>query len=141
MKCPACGLPLVVVERHGIEVDWCASPMCRGIWFDAGELDLLAEEAGHDLSPESLAHPATRVRERRRRCPRCRKRMEKARVGSPGEEGVIVDRCREHGLWLDAGELGELMRALGGAEHGARVSSFLGESFAHAGARTPGEPG
>ena len=139
MKCPACGQPLIVVERDGIEVDWCASPQCRGLWFDAGELDLLAEEAGHDISPESLAHPAPDVRERPRRCPRCRKRMEKARVGAPGDEAVIVDRCRAHGVWLDAGELGAVMRLLGEADKGARVSSFLGESFAHAASRTSGE--
>ncbi len=136
MKCPACGQPLVVVERHGIEVDWCPSPRCRGIWFDAGELDLLAEEAGRHLSPESLAHPAPEVRERPRRCPRCRKRMEKARVGA-GNDEVVIDRCRRHGIWFDAGEVGELMRALGGAADGAEIQSFLGESFAHAGARAP----
>jgi len=124
-----------VVERHGIEVDWCASPRCRGLWFDAGELNLLAEEAGHDLSPESLAHPAPDVRERPRRCPRCRKRMEKARIGAPGEQGVIVDRCRAHGLWLDAGELAAVMEVLGGAAEGATVRSFLGESFEHVSAQ------
>lgn len=134
MKCPACGQPLVVVERHGIEADWCPSPECRGLWFDAGELDLLAEEAGRHISPENLTHPAPDVRERARRCPRCRKRMQKARIGGPGGK-TVIDRCPRHGLWFDAGELGEVMRALGGAAEGAPVASFLGESFAHAGAK------
>lgn len=133
MKCPACSQALVVVERESIEVDWC--PRCRGIWFDAGELELLAEKAGRDLAPGALGQVAdAAVRERRRRCPRCRRKMTKMEL--PGDGPVIVDRCAEHGIWFDAGELGSMMRSLADQrEPSAHVVTFLGETFRHASAR------
>ena len=41
MKCPACNLDLAMVNREGVEIDYC--PKCRGIWLDRGELDKLIE--------------------------------------------------------------------------------------------------
>lgn len=42
MKCPKCGADLAVEEYHGIEIDRCTE--CHGIWFDAGEAELLTEK-------------------------------------------------------------------------------------------------
>lgn len=42
MKCPKCGADLVVETYQGIQVDRC--PECHGIWFDAGEAELLTEK-------------------------------------------------------------------------------------------------
>jgi uncharacterized protein len=42
MKCPKCGANLTVEEYHGVEIDRC--PDCKGIWFDAGEAELLIEK-------------------------------------------------------------------------------------------------
>lgn len=42
MKCPKCGADLTVEEYHGIEIDRCSE--CQGIWFDAGEAELLIEK-------------------------------------------------------------------------------------------------
>lgn len=129
MRCPACKHELVVVEREGIEVDWCAQ--CHGIWFDAGELELLAEKAGMNLAPGMIGE-ASKSAEARRRCPRCRRKMEKASPTSGAS--LLLDRCPRHGLWFDAGELGALMRGLEGHAAGAAVLGFLGETFVHAGA-------
>lgn len=126
MKCPVCKNPLVVVERESIEVDWC--PGCHGVWFDAGELELLAEKAGRRLDPGMIGRPAGRVREAKRRCPRCRRRMEK--VAPAGDVGPLLDRCKAHGLWFDAGELGLLMQQLEGQSDEAAVVNFLNETFA-----------
>ena len=52
MRCPECRIPLVVVEREGIEIDWCLE--CRGMWFDEGELELLGEKAGRTVEVEDL---------------------------------------------------------------------------------------
>ncbi len=128
MRCPACKAPLVVVERESIEVDWC--PACRGVWFDAGELDVLAAKAGKRLEPGLIGEASPDAGEARRRCPRCRRKMKKAAVGGP--QTLLLDRCMEHGLWFDAGELGTLMDRLsncGGEE--AVVAEFLGETFHH----------
>lgn len=131
MRCPACRHELVVVEREGIEVDWCAQ--CHGVWFDAGEIELLAEKAGRRLDPGLIGTPSDAVGERRRRCPRCRRRMEK--VSPVHEEGLLLDRCSKHGLWFDSGELGALMRGLDAGSAGGTVIGFLGETFTHSGAR------
>ncbi|MGH8161011.1 MAG: zf-TFIIB domain-containing protein, partial [Gammaproteobacteria bacterium] len=74
MKCPVCKTSLVVVERESIEVDWC--PTCRGIWFDVGELDILAAKAGKRIAPREFGTSAA-TDEARRRCPRCRHKMDK----------------------------------------------------------------
>ena len=42
MKCPKCGDDLHVEEYHGVEIDRCSA--CNGIWFDAGEAELLTEK-------------------------------------------------------------------------------------------------
>jgi len=39
MVCPLCAGELKVVERQGIELDYC--PDCGGIWLDQGELSEL----------------------------------------------------------------------------------------------------
>jgi hypothetical protein len=39
MKCPKCGADLKEEELGPVKVDKC--PDCNGIWFDAGELDML----------------------------------------------------------------------------------------------------
>ena len=52
MECPVCRIALVVVEREGIELDWCVT--CRGLWFDEGELELLAEKTGQAIDPADL---------------------------------------------------------------------------------------
>lgn len=125
MKCPACKDPLVVVERESIEVDWC--PACHGVWFDAGELELLADKAGKTLEPGMIGTPAGEVEEALRRCPRCRHKMEK--VAPANDDDLLLDRCTKHGLWFDAGELGLLMQRLAGQSDGAAIVGFLNETF------------
>lgn len=141
MRCPACQEPLVVVEREGIEVDWCAA--CGGIWFDAGELELLAEVAQCRLElafaePPGTA-PATPAAPSSRRCPRCTRRLEERPLAL--EPPIAIDFCpRGHGLWFDRGELGGLVRSLPRlAERtpAREVANFLGEVFR---AETPGAP-
>lgn len=41
------------------------------------------------------------------RCPDCHKTMNRQAFGRIS--GVIVDVCREHGVWFDAGELAEVL--------------------------------
>ena len=43
MQCPACQVTLQIVDRQGIEVDYC--PKCRGIWLDRGELEKLMDRS------------------------------------------------------------------------------------------------
>lgn len=43
LKCPVDGETLQMMERQGVEIDYC--PICRGVWLDRGELDKLIERS------------------------------------------------------------------------------------------------
>lgn len=135
MDCPVCTEALLVVEREGIEVDWCLS--CKGLWFDEGELELLAEKCGRQLEVEDLGQPPeTQSSEKLRRCPRCDRKMEKVLAGPT--DLVLVDRCRSHGFWLDRGELGKIIGQLAQARRADEtyIARFLGETFESAAGKT-----
>ena len=63
MDCPVCKVPMVVLEWDAVEVDFCTG--CRGIWLDAGEIELLygdAEACAAFLSAfNSIARPLGRT--------------------------------------------------------------------------------
>ena len=44
MQCPVCHIDLQMMERQGIEIDYC--PRCRGVWLDRGELDKIIQRSG-----------------------------------------------------------------------------------------------
>lgn len=44
MHCPKCGGDLHEEAYHGVNVDRCGD--CRGVWFDAGEVEGLVEKDG-----------------------------------------------------------------------------------------------
>jgi uncharacterized protein len=46
MKCPKCGLDLHTLDEGKVQVDSCFN--CKGVWLDAGELEKLKAEAGHE---------------------------------------------------------------------------------------------
>ena len=135
MKCPACSNLMIVVEHENIELDYCTD--CSGVWFDAGELELLLETMeleGSSLSLDSiLTSPEAKSSEKKRKCPICRQKMKKATVGHEPE--VLIDACqRGDGLWFDKGEVGQLITQLsdkpsGESDSQGRVITFLGEVF------------
>ena len=134
MRCPACKGVVVVVEYEKIELDYCTQ--CAGVWFDAGELELLTERLSLDgtgLRPEEIsALPEKHVREKHRRCAICARRMKKVVLGTDPE--VIVDVCTVgDGIWFDGGEVTQLLGQLRcrAAPYGSegRVINFLGEVF------------
>ncbi len=113
MECPNCSSHLATLELVDIELDYCFS--CRGIWLDRGETERLIRIAGgKDIILKSPA--SIRSGERTRKCPVCRKSMEKVRTGKPGH--ILIDRCRAHGIWTDAGELNRMLE-LSCSEHQA----------------------
>ena len=73
--------------------------------------------------------PIREVAEATRRCPICRKKMQKALIGKEPE--VLIDSCRKgHGLWFDGGELAQVIQQLLDAPGASgKVVSFLGETF------------
>lgn len=129
MNCPVCKVPLIAVERDQIEVDYCIS--CRGIWFDRGELELLAERLGVSTEAIMQALRPASTPEKPRPCPRCGKKMTKEELTAR----VIIDHCPAgEGMWFDARELGLLLDHAAKGRDSLPVVSFLGEMF---GSRRP----
>lgn len=108
MDCPVCKSAMIVLELDEVEVDYCTD--CRGVWLDSGELELLLEDAAKAQDVlQSFA--AAKTTETPRKCPICRKKMEKVHVGSHGDKPQLIDRCgKSHGLWFDAGELEKILK-------------------------------
>ena len=49
MQCPFDASTLQVVNRSGVEIDWC--PSCKGVWLERGELDKLIDQVGATVTP------------------------------------------------------------------------------------------
>lgn len=114
--CPRCHKPLQTVDLHlegRFMIERC--PTCLGLFFDPGELDALLDKAVanvHAVDSQRLSE----VQGARRRhefpvryidCPVCRRLMNRVNFGP--RSGVIADVCREHGMWLDGGELRQIL--------------------------------
>jgi Zn-finger nucleic acid-binding protein len=135
MICPACKSDMIVVEHHKIELDYCTK--CRGVWFDAGELELLLDSAGLESPAQLLASLAgsaeAKSAEKKRRCPICGQKMKKTVIGQEPE--ILIDVCRRgNGLWFDGGELDLLVGQLKGEKSEKttprqEVLAFLQEVF------------
>jgi Zn-finger nucleic acid-binding protein len=125
VDCPVCREPLIVAERGGIELDVCL--WCHGLWFDAGELELLSEKLGRDLTVKEGSLERVPTSEKPRPCPRCDKPMDKVVFGTAAR--VLLDRCAVHGLWFDHGEMGALIRQLAEkpGSHAEAVLRYRGE--------------
>jgi len=126
---------MIVVEHHKIELDYCTS--CRGVWFDAGELELLLESAGLEGVEPLLAGLASSTeadsKEKKRKCPICIRKMKKVLVGQKPE--ILLDICPQgDGIWFDGGELAQMVGQLAG-KAGEKTSpqqeilAFLQEVF------------
>lgn len=117
LKCPRCREDMQALLLGRTFAHECAQ--CGGLWLDPGSLQTLAnarEETAGVVSvlaariPLSTAAPDV---VRYVPCPRCEKLMNRSNFAR--SSGVILDVCKEHGVWLDRGEL---QRVLGFIESG-----------------------
>ncbi len=94
------------VEYEGTEIDRCT--ICNGIWFDAGEIDILRDKqaaAAIDTGDASTGKQSNAID--RYQCPRCSGDM--ARVVDPQQTHIWYETCGScAGSFLDAGELRDL---------------------------------
>jgi Zn-finger nucleic acid-binding protein len=117
--CPRCRILLQTVDlRLGEKFLIERCDRCLGLFFDPGELEALLEKTVtnvHAIDPQRLQevqnvkrsheYPVTYID-----CPVCRRLMNRVNFGS--RSGVIADQCRDHGMWLDGGELRQIMEWL-----------------------------
>ena len=113
--CPRCntGLQTIDLKLDGtFLIERCDG--CLGLFFDPGELEALLEATVKNVftidrgqldrlnsTPGGSDYGVVYVK-----CPFCSQFMNRVNFGA--KSGVIVDRCREHGVWLDGGELRHL---------------------------------
>ena len=106
--CPRCEVPM-----HGKslgEFSLIECPECTGVFIPHETFEMMQERrdgAILDTRHSGRATPSMEAQIRYVRCPVCRKMMNRenfARIS-----GVIIDSCRDHGLWFDAGEIVRIM--------------------------------
>lgn len=96
------------VEADGVEVDRCTR--CGGIWFDAGELDWLAQsEIADAIDVGAAADGRTMNEVTEIDCPRCGRPTK--HIADRHKPQIRYEVCLGcEGAFLDAGEFRELAR-------------------------------
>ncbi len=111
MLCPVDNSEMIVVEYKNIEMDYCTH--CRGVWFDAGELELLLDALGIGRYQQFLeAVLPGSAAGRSLRCPLCRRRLKEASIVKEPQQ-ILIDACPQgDGVWFDGGEVHELVKCI-----------------------------
>jgi PAT family beta-lactamase induction signal transducer AmpG len=106
MRCPKCRADMEQIDYDGTEVDRCT--ICSGIWFDAGEIEVLKDKqaaAAIDTGDAKTGKQSNAIDSYQ--CPRCSGAMVK--VVDPKQTHIWYETCSScHGSYLDAGELRDL---------------------------------
>lgn len=113
--CPRCSIALKTIDldiNGRFLIERCDE--CLGLFFDPNELESLLEATVANVftinrsrldninnTAKSSGYGVSYIK-----CPACRKIMNRVNFGT--KSGVIVDRCKDHGVWLDGGELRHL---------------------------------
>jgi len=113
LACPICHNAMPQTKRDGVTIDVCFK---HGIWLDKSELLTLTEAERHRNHGlfANLFSDAFRTEmvpgvdpDRVLQCPQCHKDMVVDKY-----QGVHLDWCHEHGIFLDNGELEAMLNNL-----------------------------
>ena len=108
-KCPGCKGDLQHIAVGAMSMLECGA--CDGIWVDADVFERLCADRDaqsavlHRLSRREASGSSARVHYRP--CPRCGTLMNRVNFGKLS--GTVVDVCKGHGTFLDAGELHQIV--------------------------------
>ncbi len=115
--CPRCDIPLQTLNLKKGEkfyIERCGQ--CMGLFFDLNELQALLEQSVSNVFRIDQKRLNTINKELYHRdssqnnyvkCPVCRDYMKRTNFGA--KSGVIMDTCSKDGVWLDGGELKQLL--------------------------------
>jgi Zn-finger nucleic acid-binding protein len=109
--CPACKQALQHVSVGQLTMLECGR--CDGIWLDAAVFERLCADKEsqaavlHRTGRERTSSADAKGRVKYRPCPRCGKMMNRVNFGKLS--GTVVDVCRGHGTFMDAGELHQIV--------------------------------
>lgn len=107
--CPRCSVALNRTSLGSI------CPECEGVWFGFDQFDTALRLSDLQLETSEIEptlqfdKPGVSL-EHHIKCPDCQLRMK--RHVYMMDSGVIVDMCRDHGMWLDDGELSKIRKYL-----------------------------
>jgi Zn-finger nucleic acid-binding protein len=104
LNCPACEAPLVPVVLGQTILNECGR--CFGVWLDTQTFEQICAE--REQQAVILGRPEPQEIDVNRAwrylpCAACGHLMQ--RVNFAGQSGVIVDVCRDHGVWFEREEL------------------------------------
>jgi Zn-finger nucleic acid-binding protein len=126
MDCPVCKNAMITLEMTEVEVDYCTG--CKGVWLDAGELEMLLNDDGKAKELISSFNKDISSEEKPKQCPICDKKMEKIDVGNE-KPTLLIDRCSKgDGLWFDSGELNSII-ARAKLDEGNKIKKVLADMF------------
>jgi Zn-finger nucleic acid-binding protein len=124
MLCPVCKESMIVLELNEIEIDFCTG--CRGIWLDAGELELMFDTEDQRQKLIDSLHEDPDNPEQKYKCPICSRKMVKVHIVDKKE--ILIDKCKkEHGLWFDKGELKTVIEF--GSKEENKIVNLLKDMF------------
>ncbi|MBK7396553.1 MAG: zf-TFIIB domain-containing protein [Myxococcales bacterium] len=111
MNCPRCQRPLTTHQAPRFTMFACTG--CGGMWLD-GAASRTVVAAVDPVAMQAADHVARAAEQAvdvnaQAACPQCRHAMEKMPIPAAG---VVVDTCREHGVWFDRNELQQVVRAV-----------------------------
>jgi Zn-finger nucleic acid-binding protein len=120
-SCPECGRRHKMTGRSlgdpPVPVLECSR--CAGLWLGREAFELVAERTrdrkmdyptlqGKPSRPPSDGYPTAAQSGFYRQCPECRKAMNRRNFGR--RSGIVIDSCKEHGIWFDARELDGVLK-------------------------------
>jgi Zn-finger nucleic acid-binding protein len=130
MDCPVCKNAMITMELAEVEIDYCTG--CKGVWLDAGELEMMLDDDGKAQKLISSFNKDISGSENPKQCPICDKKMEHIVVGEE-KPTLLIDRCpKGDGLWFDNGELNGII-ARAKLDEGNKIKKVLADMFGQQG--------
>src|SRR4051812_39882412 len=103
-SCPRCKIRLNALQIEDVNLRECAS--CDGLWADVETFETICadrERQAAVLRFISEKHEIKNLKVNYVPCPDCRQLMNRSNFAR--SSGVIIDICKNHGVWFDADEL------------------------------------
>lgn len=118
-SCPDCRLELAAHAFGAVGYAEC--PRCAGLFLRREAFEAVTKDADTRAKVRLAAPPPAAPAPgkassgvfpavRYRHCPSCRNLMNRSNFG--GGSGIVLDSCRDHGIWFDKGELTAIVEFL-----------------------------
>ncbi|MEZ5305764.1 MAG: zf-TFIIB domain-containing protein [Pyrinomonadaceae bacterium] len=118
-NCPRCKVKMRTLNVEGIRIDECEK--CEGAWTDNETFEAICiNQESQNAVLSKLDEIVSKIKHEQVRyvpCPVCEQLMNRSNFAKVS--GVIIDSCRQHGIWFDAMELPQIINfiRMGGMNH------------------------